>query len=461
MKKIVILAVIFCLVTSSFAFTIDELLDGYAKNDTELAELLIKLDQQKISLEKTYIQQGINVNFSAENTSIKFNDGEPVFTTSPKLTLSIPTINSDLSTGVVFDNGDVKSASLDLRTKIIDSVSNNRDLTIEKAERDLELAERKINERLTELQVAFYNDLKLLYSKQNAVTSAQDDLIEEQSNFELYKTQGYAPSSAKYRTQEIAIKTTEWNIEENQRTFITELNNFLIDCGFEANLITEVPLLPDSILSLEIDSINNYDSSTYKNLEETLWTINYANKQAELKNDFTVTADLGFDNTLDSISKERENSISAGLSGKWSGFQLSTSVDVPFEDTKNLKLNLGFVWDLATSKNYSLDKQSDILDAELNELSEQKAYDSLEKKIQSSLTAEKDLAWKKENKLEEAELYKQLYIDTQTWFDRGLVSSSDVLKAKTDYQRALISANESLIDIKIHNLELSQLFIQE
>ena len=461
MKKNLIFILLFTVITNSFAITIDELLDGYAKNDTELAELLIKLDQQKISLQKTYIQQGINVNFSAGNTSIDFKGTEPVFSISPKVTVDIPCINSNISASTTYENEEIKSTSFDISTRLIDSVSNNRDLILKKAERDLELAERNLINRLTELRIVFFNELKKLYSNQNAVSSAQDDLIEKQESLDLIKAQGYAPSSASYRTKEIAVKTAEWNIEENQRTFNTQLNNFLVNCGFERNIIAEVPILPESIASVEIDSINNYDSSNYKNLEETLWNINYAKEQQELKTDFTLSADFGYDNTMNQEKNKRENSATAGVSGDWSGLKASANVEVPFENPEEFRLNLGFTWDLNATRNYSLDKQSDILNIHLNKLTEQKALDNFEKQVQNSLTEEKDLKWQKDNKLEEFELYEQLYIDTQEWFEQGLVSSSDLLRAKTDYERTLISANEVLIDIMIHNLELSQLFIQE
>ena len=461
MKKIVILLLLIGFVVNSFAVSLDELLDGYAQNDTELAELLIKLDQQKISLQKTYVQQGINVNLTSGNTVIEFADGAPVFSVAPKVTLDIPHINSSLSASTSFQDEEIKDTSIDFSTKLIDGVSNNRDLVIEKAERDLELAERAIDERLTALQIAFYNDLKKLYSKQNAVSTAQDDLIEKQEAFELVKTQGYSESSVNYRTKEISVKTAEWNIEESERTFNTTLNDFLVACGFERNAITEVPALPSSIFTTTIASINDFDTSNYKNLEQAMWNINYSNKQLDAQNDFTLNADFGYANSINPMTDKQENSASAGLSANWSGFKFSTNFEIPFEDTANKKLNLALTWDLNTSKNYSLDKQKDILDEKLNELSEQKALDNFEKQIENSLTDEKDLKWQKENKLEELDLYEQLYIDTQGWYKQGLVSSSDLLRAKTDYERSLISANEVLIDILIHNLELTQLFIQE
>lgn len=459
MKRFVILTVLLSFLSQSFAVTIDQLLDGYTKNDTALAELLIKLDQEKISLQKTYIQQGVNVNISTGNTTIGFNDGEPIFTITPKITLDIPQTNTSISASTSSENTTFTGTSVDVRTAIIDNLSNARKLAIEKAERNVALAERNIQNQVIQLQIAFFNELKSLYSKQNTVTSAQDDLIEELEDFELIKAQGYSENSVNYRTAEISVKTAEWNIEETQRTFTTQLNNFLIDCGFESDTITEVPQLPNEIIKIAIDSINDYDHSKYTNLEETLWNLAYSEKEQNANNDFTLDADFGYNHNLNSQTKDRTNSASIGLSGELSGFKFSTGVEVPFEKPEKTSVSLGFSWDLATTKNHSLEKESETLDAKLNILSEQKALDTLEKQIQNSQTEEKDLAWQKENKLEELALYEELYNDTKEWYERGLVSSSNLLKAKTDYERAVISANESLLDIVIYNLKLSQLFL--
>lgn len=461
MKKFIVLTIILSFLSQSFALSMDELLNGYAKNDTELSELIIKLDQEKINLQKTYIQQGINVNITTGNTTINFNNGEPIFTITPKITLDIPQANTSISASTSSENTSFTGASIDISTAIIDSLSNERKLAIEKAERNVELAERNITKRIKELQISFYNELKSLYSAQNSVTSAQDDLVEELEDFELIKAQGYAQSSVNYRTTEISVKTAEWNIEETQRTFTTQLNNFLIDCGFEANTITEVPKLPDQIATITIDSINNYDPSDYISLEETLWNLNYSEKEKESNNDFTLDADFGYNHKLNTQTNNRTNSASVGLSGEWSGFKFSTGVDIPFEEPENTSLSLGFTWDLDTTRNHSLENQSDILDQELNNLTEQKALENLEKQIQNSLTEEKDLAWQRENKIEELALYEELYLDTQDWYERGLVSSSNLLKAKTDYERAVISAQNAYLDIIIYNLELSQLFLGE
>ena len=459
MRKIMILMVLFCFISNSFALSIDQLLEGYAKNDTKLKELLINLDQQTVQLQKIYITHGVNVNLTTGNSSVSVVNGETIFSTIPKLTVDIPGINSSIVATTATENTELKSASIEFSTAIIDSVSNEKELAIETAERDVELAQRAIENQLIEVQVAFYNDLKTLYSKQNVVSSSQDDVIEALEDFELVKTQGYAPNSVKYRTDEISVKTAEWNLEENQRTLKTELNNFLIDCGFELDAITEIPSLPASIENIAIDSISDYDTSDYIKLEETLWRLDYEKRKQENQNDFTLNADLGLKYFQNQVSNINENSASVGLSGAWSGLNFSTGVEIPFENTENLKLNFGLTWDLQKTNNHSLEKDSDDLENQLNTLTEQNALDELEKQIQNSVTNEKDLAWQKENKLEQLDLYNTLYIDTQEWFEQGLVSSSDVLKAKTDYERALIGANESLIDIVIHNLELSQLFL--
>ncbi len=463
-QKFSLLFCFICIIQTQIvsAVSIENLLKGYAENDIELQELSINVQQQMINAKKVGIENGVNIALSTGTMEFDF---ENTVTVTPELTLDFPFLNNtsvQVQTPLAFgDNTELTEASVQISTDIISSDAKNVALSTEQANRNVELASRALKNKTLSVEENFWLSLQALYTLESNILIAEDNLIEEQVDFELIQTQGFSTQSASYRTQELSVKTAERTVEEATRLFSSELQLFLVDCGFTPNEINELPLLPLSLENTELLSIQDFDSTLFESIETSQWNAEYNEKMRNADTNFTLKAEGYFEQTTTATTNTKENNVGVGLNADWNGVTMGAGVLLPVENMQEPKLSLSLSWNMNTSRLSSLTDEEKEYEENLDVLSIEKAQNAYEQQVQTSLSDALDLEWEKETNKEELDLYEELYTDTQTWYEQGIVSSLDLLQAKTNYEQALAKSNASLIDMKIYNLKLSQLFIGE
>lgn len=463
MKIFMILFIILSVPLS--AISVEELLVGYAETDVLLKELDIAVQQSIISAKRTALQNGINLVFSTGNMEIGFDSNDGGITVSPELSLTLPALNNTTITATTpFQIGtdtSLTEAGVKISTDIISDVAINRSLTIERATRTIELAQRILKTRALSVETEFWQALQALYNSAARVLQAQDDLVTEQIDFNIIKAQGYSIFSAVYRTAELAILSSERAVEESKRLFTSDLGDFAIDCGFPADSLTTLPELPVFVAQTTLLSITDFDPALYINLDESLWDADFNEKLRDADKDFILSVNAGYDHRAATsvANSPSEDRVSAGLNASLYGINLGAGLSVPFDDPSDPKLNLSFSWDLNEGKLLQLSDEEKQYDARLDDLAVEQAEDSWIQQVQTSLTTALDLNWERQRNAEEFLVFEDLYTETQDWYEQGLVSSLDLLQTKTNYEQALYRNDRTNLDILIYNLELLQLFI--
>ncbi|MFI3257613.1 MAG: TolC family protein [Spirochaetales bacterium] len=466
-KLILIIALMLFVISPIFlsALTVEDLLEGYAQNDITLRELNITLQQSILEAERIGIENGINVELSGETMEFDIGTDGTDISVSPELQLTFPFLNdATVTASAPFSVGNttgLNGASVDVSVGIISDTAKNYNLDMLQAERSVELAKRNLRNHALSLQTSFWEDLKSLYNNVASILQAEDDLIEEQLNFEIIKTQGYVSSSVTYRTTELTVKTAEWTVEEAQRLFQSNLADFLVDCGFTADAITELPQMPSSLDTLSIASIADYNPQAYTQLEESMWSADFNRQRRDASGNFSLNLDAGYDHNALASSSEIANNASVGLSANWDGLTIQTGISVPITSPVEPTLMLGLTWNMNNMRLKTISDAEKLYLADLDNLEIASAQESLQQEIQSSLTQASNLEWQRSRYAEELLLYEELFEDTKTWYEQGIVSALDALQSKTNYEQALYQYNSTLIDVLIYNLELSQLFIED
>ncbi len=463
MQKLLPLFCFMCITSTQIlcAISVEDLLKGYAENDIELQELSIHAQQQILNAQRVSIENNVNVTLSTGIMEVNFDDS---MTVSPELQIDFPFLNNTSITAQaplsIGESSELVEANVSLSTDIISSEAKNVCLETEQSNRNVELASRALINETLFVEESFWTSLQSLYTLESDILRAEDDLIEEQVDFELIQAQGFSPQSASYRTQELAVKTAERTVEEARRLFSSVLQLFLVDCGYAPTEIVNLPPLPQSLANTELLSIQDFDSSLFATLEESLWSAAFNEKARNADTNFALTAEASFEHEKTTSTSTEKNAIGAGLNANWQGLSMGAGFLFPIED-KKASLTLSLSWDMNTTRLAPLTDEEKKHEAHLDLLSIEKAQNTFEQQVQTSLSDALDLEWQKETNKEELELYEELYNDTQTWYDQGIVSSLNLLQAKTNYEQAVATNNATLIDMKIYNLKLTQLFIEE
>jgi outer membrane protein TolC len=438
---------------------IDELLKGYVASDVQLQELKIKVQEAALAHQKTAIQYGLNVQFNSGSVSYTTGQGSFVnsISFSPSFTVEIPSLsNTEFTVSAPVSQGEITKTSVGVSLDLLPSSGEKNKLALEKVERAYLEACRNVENRLITVEIAFWNELKSLYDSAAAVSDAADELITQQITFQSIQAQGYAITSSKYRSTQMALKTKEHTLEEKKRLLQMELSKFSLDCGLEPDVLAQLSPLSSEIEPVVLLTITDFDSNTYKELESTVWTNQYNQRVRDNDTDFSLSFEGGFAH----VNSTGENTVNAGFSASYKGVETGLGVSVPLDTVnKNPSLTFSLSWDLNSTKTESLSAKEKEYEATLEELSIVSAQKAYEENVQNKITEKVNLEWKLATQLEEYELYKELYADSSAWYDDGLISYTEFLQAKNNYEQSYYNLQIVYLERKVYNLEITKLFI--
>ena len=141
------------------------LLENYKKNNRDYQKLELQLQQSIISYQESCVQNGIDFSLSSGRTGIEFAENSTNINLSPEISVSSAKLNnSSLSVNFPFsfdisDDGisssQIDRASLMLSTDIISDISEQKKLSLEKANRNVLESKRNLEKGQTKIYSSF------------------------------------------------------------------------------------------------------------------------------------------------------------------------------------------------------------------------------------------------------------------------------------------------------------------
>ncbi len=441
------------------------LLENYKANNRDYQKLELQLQQSIISYQESCVQNGIDFSLSSGRTGIEFAENSTNINLSPEISVSSAKLNnSSLSVNFPFsfdisDEGisssQIDRASLMFSTDIISDISEQKKLSLEKANRNVLESKRNLEKGQTKIYSSFLQELRELYSSALAVTQAENSLIEKQLDFDTTKAKGYSTSSAKYRTSFLEVESAKRSVKEKERLYKSSLAIFASKCSVKPNQIDLNFALPE----VKLNSIRDYKKDDFAELEKANWNYQINSQSRNINSDFSLSAQAGYGFSLN--DETFSDSAQAGLTMNYKGISLSATSSIPINQNSNPSLSFSLGWNPSTSKIQNLSAQNKILQDELEQLEIANAKENFFDTVLSMEEKRSNLEWETEQNFEQEKLYAELEKDVESWYKKGIVSESEYRQAKTNYENAKVKLALTKIDRIIYNNDLSMLFVSD
>lgn len=439
----------------------DSLFENYKKNDLEYQRLVLKENQAKLSYEQTLIENGISFSVTSGTISTKFTDDGTIVSVNPEIEVASTKYNNSSITVSLPDSitiggsnsgkNVISDSSILLSTDIFSGTKEKRKLSIEKAQRSLLEAQRNVEVRQVSVHTAFLQELRDLFSAYQEVLQADKDYLDELSDFETVKAQGYSTSSAKYRTSSLSVESAKRTYEQKQRNYQSSLKLF------ENKTATTNIQLDFAIPDTTLVSILDYDKNEYTKIESANWTsyINNYERSIDDSNSLSVQGGYGF--SYDETNTE--NSLKAGLTWKTNGLSISALGSIPLDDKANPGISMNVTWNPTTKKINDINDTIGKYQESIEKIDLSDAQDDLEDTILQKEETKRNLDWQLTQTTEEDLLYTTLLKDMEQWYANGLISESEFREAKNNSSNAKIKLLLCKIDRIMYNNEIISLFI--
>jgi len=483
MKKIVCCLAACLLVLPFYAqdVSVITLLQGYLENDSDVQDAAIKLQKTKLNVEKTKIDQGFDVSLSSGQMTMTFSDDDTTtFTLSPKVEAKVPQIqnlNASVSTNISSSSKDDKTSVTNTTFSVgIDLISENaanQKINEVKNDRTVLEAERSLSQRLLNTEKQFYNELKSLLSSAQSITTSKNDLYSDTIKFEQTKAKGYTESSTTYRTNQLKVLSDEHNVGTKIRSFMHSLKVFYSKCGLDLEVpeddnIDYFAYIPTDFPEFLLLDIEDFDKSTYKDIESALYNNKLSQMEQDAKKDLTLTASASYmlagesstskSSMPGSTAKSDPDKIGLNLSSTYSGLSISGGFSIPVEENAKPTITASVTLKPNTFRKKSIENQITELENESSALTLKKAESNYEVSVADYTQSKKDLLWNESTILENLSMYQSVENDMKTNYEAGIISESEYLTAKNNRQRYEIEKITNIIEKIIYNNSVTSLF---
>ncbi|MCR5063393.1 MAG: TolC family protein [Treponema sp.] len=476
MKKIFILSACFFLSFSALhsqeLISTQELLLSYLENDIELQKLTLSAQKAQLSEESVKIDNGFDVSLSSGTVTIKSDKTGTKISAKPKAEIDVfPAGNLALKgetnltqTSNEKNSNETKisdttiSASID----IISDKNSSRKVSLMKAGRSRIEAERAVQSRAVSAEKEFYTELKNLLNSINSIIKSQSTLYSDTINFEQTKAKGYSTSSSTYRLAQMKVVSDTHSVNSGIKDFINDYIVFYKKCGYDIEISDDIDfmtLIPSDIQDAEPLNAENFNKDNYTKLESANWNHTINSIERKSKRNFSLSANGGY--TIDN-STTKSDTVNAGLSSTYQGLTLGAGIELPvgvkdsnpvFSVSASISLN-SFRKASITTKTNKLTEEQELLDIQSAETS----Y------ITYLITAKQNLEqilWEQNTTLESYEMYEGLEKDLAAWYKNGVISESEYLSAKTNYNQYKVQTIINKINLLIYNNEVKSNFVQK
>ena len=173
-----------------------DLLLSYIENDNSIKENAINLQKASLSLDSAKINNGFDITLSTGNFTIKLDEENSNISLKPTVEAKIPQVSNlslSASSNLVSEKNDfvANDTKLSLSVDLISSSNMERQITLLKAQRTLEEAQRKLRNQAVICEKSFYTELKSILNAIDSIISLQKTLYTNKIDFQTIKTQGY------------------------------------------------------------------------------------------------------------------------------------------------------------------------------------------------------------------------------------------------------------------------------
>lgn len=453
------------------SLSLNDYLTGWLENDRELKTAAISLENAELANEKSLIQNGFDIVLSSGTMTFRTVNGTGTFSANPNVKATLPSVrNLSLIAGTditVSSETKVENASISAEIDLIDKDKEKRELTEKKSLRAVLEAKRQIEAKAQSSEKNFYSEIKSLLKSSDSIASAKNSLYSDKISFEKIKAQGFAETSSNYRLAEMKVRNDLHNIETSERSLNHNFELFLLKCGLKEKIVSYedfLILIKNEISEQQILTFDDFKKENYKQLENALWnqSINSLSRNSDKNYSLKGNAGYTFNNTnTKGTDGKASDSLDAKVTSSILGMNLSAGVSLPINPNAAPAFTAGISFSPNTLKLQKLNEKSKLLDEKSEELSiESVLYNYNIAAADKKQTAE-DLKWTMSTIEENLLMYTKTESDMKYYFDRGIITESEYLSAKTNKEKYEIEKTLNLLDIIISNCDTQSLFYSD
>ncbi|MCQ2585543.1 MAG: hypothetical protein MJ185_08125 [Treponema sp.] len=456
---------------SAGEITLNDFLKGWLENDRDLKTAAISLEKAELSNEKSIIQNGFDITLSSGTMTFRTVNGNGKFTLNPSVKANLPaTRNLSVNAGTditISSDTKLENASISASLDLIDTDKEKRMLTEKKQLRTILEAKRQIEAKAQSSEKSFYSEIKSLLKSSESIASSKNSLYTDRISFEKIKTQGYAESSSNYRLAEMKVRNDLHSIETSERSLNHNFEMFLLKCGYSEDTSSYedfLKLLDKEIPEQAILSFEDFKKYNYKQIENAIWNqeINSLSRLAEKNYTLKGSAGYTFNNTdTKDTDGKASDSIDAKLNSSVLGLNLSAGVSIPVNPSAAPAFSAGISFSPNTLKLQKLEEKEITLDVQSEKITYENAESNYNLALADNRQTVKDLEWNKTTIEENLSMYTKTEQDMKYYFDKGIITESEYLSAKSNKEKYEIEKTLSLLDIIITNCETQSQFYTE
>lgn len=444
--------------SQSFAY----LLENYLANDRSLKEIELQYEQALLSYKKTQVQNSLSISLSSGTSVLSIDENGTDLSLAPSLSLGLPEFQNT-KTEVKFPmtlplkenaSPSIQDAGLSLSMDIISSAKKNRELVIKKAEESLRDASQKKEARTLAVKKEFLQSLKSIYTLQSNLLTQEDNALTKEVDLSLLKMQGFAESSAKYRLAYLSWQSVLRDYEEAKRSFEKEVLDFARKCNVEKlDLFIDLP-------REELVDISEFPKTSFSAIKTSIQNYENNSLAEKAKSPFTLALNAGYGFSLSGKEESRtvKNTLSSGLTFKKDGLSASLGMQNNLEKIENPRFTFSLSYSFLEQALSTIAVSEDEVQEKILMQAIENAELTYNSTVQDKQKQKDDLLWQLQKNKDQEALYADLAEDMKTWYDKGIISTSEYKQALTNYTKASTQVRISEIDGIIYNIDTALLF---
>lgn len=432
----------------------EDLLKGFADSDSSLERMKIKMEAAEISYDQSSIKNGISVNLSSGNGKITFNDDGTEVKMEPSATVKVPDLNNlsvsaSMPAEVKDGSMEVTGTTVKVSADILTGNRTNLKITNMETSRSLQNARNNLNNQERGVEGDFLSTIQSIYEKASSLMQYRETYLDKLVRLDEVAVNGYSKSSSKYKIAQIEKDSAYSECEKAYREYVNLLSDFSAKCGYEVDyLITGIP-------DVELVDFASFDMNSFAQINQALYSQEIGELKRAANKKWTLTGNVGYTQS----NKTDESSVTTGLNTTWGGLGLGLDVFVPVSGSASPSLGFNVSVNPFAWKSQKLTEESGQLDAKLEQLDVDDAYDKYNSSKRSYQNQAETLKWESELLKEQTTYYKDVCDEMNKAYKSGLINKTDYIKAENQYMKVYLNMLKNKIKKIQYNLEVQKLFI--
>lgn len=443
------------------------LLEGYLRNNLEVQTLSGAMEREFLEHNITELSNGFRFKLATGTATFTMGSAGSI-TFKPSASLAVPQVANmtlSVSADIHIDDNDatdtLSNLSFSVGADILSASGKKRALSLLRAERDVLVAQRNLQNGFVKAETQFFEELKSLYNLASDVIKAEQELYDDQLSFDQIKAQGYRTTSSRYRTAQMQVLSDQHTVQSKRRELEREARIFASNCGTTYEAEDPFDFLPSEIPEVELLKVSDFDREAYTKIENAQWTqkVNTLSREAETALTLTGSAGYTINNSL-----TKSDSVDAGAALTWNdtGLTVSAGASLPVgADSFAPVYTLGVSIDPLAFTLAKLNTRIEAIDASQEELAVQDAEQDYKTAVISQRSSRANLLWQKQTYDETYTLYEELEADMARYLRQGIISESEYRSSLVNKESARIKCLVTRLDMIVYNNETMLLFYRD